>query len=103
MVDTKGTGCEGTPTRSLVKEVARARDWHEQIIAGQMATVGQLAKKTGLPRSYVKRILKCASLSPHITETVVSGNHRPNLTLRELLQKPPIDWKQQNQELLSPR
>jgi len=103
LVDSKGTGCQGTPIRSLVKAVARARDWYEQIIAGQVATVGQLAKKTGLPRSYVKRILRCALLSPHITETVLSGTHRPNLTLQELLQKPPIDWKEQNQEIPSPR
>jgi site-specific DNA recombinase len=103
MVESKGTGCQGTPIRSLVKAVARARDWYEQITAGQVATVGQLAKKTGLPRSYVKRILRCALLSPQITETVLSGNHRPDLTLQELLQKPPIDWKEQNQEILSPR
>ena len=103
LVESKGTGCEGTPTRSLVKAVARARDWYEQIIAGEVGTVGHFAKKTGLPGSYVKRILKCPLLSPEITENVLSGNHPPTLTLQELLQKPPIDWKQQNQEIRSPR
>jgi len=103
LVESNGTRCEGTPIRSLVKAVARARAWYEQIVTGKAGTVGQLAKKTGLPRSYVKRILRCALLSPQITENVLSGNHRPSLTLQELLQKPPIDWKEQNQEIFSPR
>jgi site-specific DNA recombinase len=103
LVESKRTRCQGTPIRSLVKAVARARAWYEQIVTGKAGTVGQLAKKTGLPQSYVKRILRCALLSPQITETVLSGNHRPNLTLQELLQKPPIDWKEQNQEIFSPR
>ena len=30
-----------------------------------------------------------------MTEIILSGKHRPNLTLQELLQKAPIDWHEQ--------
>jgi len=55
---------EVTTTGKLlfVKAVARARDWYEQIVAGEVGTVGQLAQKTGLPSTYIKRILGCTML-----------------------------------------
>ena len=55
---------EGTPVPSLVKALARARRWYERIVAGEIGTVGELAQKTGLPLTYVKRILEWALLPP---------------------------------------
>jgi site-specific DNA recombinase len=101
LVAASSSRSERTPIPSLVKAVARARNWYEQIVAGEVGTVRKLAHKTGLPLTYVKRILGYAMLSPQITEMVLSGNHRPNLTLQELLQKAPIDWKEQG--ILAPR
>jgi DNA invertase Pin-like site-specific DNA recombinase len=95
LVGPKGSSYEGTPVPSLVKAIARARNWYEQIVAGQVVTVGQIARETGLSSTYVKRILDCARLSPHITEMVLSGKHQPNLTLQELLQNVPMDWREQ--------
>jgi site-specific DNA recombinase len=91
---------EGTPVPSLVKAIAGARDWHERIVSGEVGTVGQLAQKTGLPSTYVKPILECALLSPQISETVLSGKHLRNLTLRALLQNVPIDWREQQNRIL---
>ncbi len=101
LVGPKGSCYEGSPIHSLVRAVARARDWYERIVAGEIATVSQLAQKTGLSSSYVKRVLKCAVLSPQITESILSGNHRPNLTLQELLQRIPTDWQTQSDLPLS--
>jgi hypothetical protein len=103
LVAPKSSSSEGTPIPSLVKAVARARDWYERIVSGEVATVGRLAQKTRLPSTYIKRILRCAMLSPQITETVLTGKHRPNLTLQELLEKAPIDWKEQKQGTPPPR
>jgi site-specific DNA recombinase len=98
LVAARGSRSEGTPIPSLVKAVARARDWYERIVAGEVGTVGELAQKTGLPSTYVKRILGCAMLSPQIIEMVLSGRHRPNLNLRDLLHKRRIDWRQAQME-----
>ena len=91
-----GPNCsEGTPILSLVKAMARARDWYERIVSGEVSTVCQLAQQTGLSSTYVKRIMECAALSPQITEMVLSGKHRPDLTLEELLKNAPLDWPEQ--------
>lgn len=92
------SGLAGEPVRSLVKAVARAHDWHERIVAGEFRTIGQLAQKSGLTRRYVRRILQCATLSPQITEALLTGKHRPNLTLKEILHGVPLDWRNQEQK-----
>lgn len=91
---------DGTPVPSLVKAIARARDWYERIVAGEATTVGQLAQQSGLTRRYVRRILLCANLSPQITEAVLTGRHRPNLTLKEILGKVPLDWREQEEQVV---
>ena len=95
LVAPDGPGSEGTPVPSLVKAVARARDWYEQIVAGEVGTIKTLSQRTGLGRTYVKRILRLATLSPEMTEAILSGKHRADLTLQDLRHSVPIDWQQQ--------
>jgi site-specific DNA recombinase len=90
----------GTPVPSLVKAVARARDWYERIVSGEMNTIAQLAEKSGLTRRYVRRILPFANLSPQITEIILAGKHRADLTLREFLGSIPSDWREQQNIVL---
>ena len=91
----KALKSEGKPIPSLVKALARGRDWYERVVAGEVGSVGELAKETGLHSTYIKRILGCAMLSPEITEIVLSGRHRPNLTLQDLTRNVPMDWREQ--------
>ena len=95
----KSSCSDGMPVPCWVKAIARARDWYERIVAGEAGTVGELARKTGLPSGYVKRILKYAMLSPQITEMILSGKHPPNLTLRELQDSIPSDWREQQDRI----
>jgi len=86
-----GDSCfEGTRVPSLVKAVARAYNWYQQIVRGEINTIGQLAQKSGLTQRYVRRILECANLSPRITEALLTGKHPPNLTLKEILHRVPL-------------
>jgi site-specific DNA recombinase len=100
LVAPQNSPSEETPVCSLVKAIARARDWYERIIVGELGTVKELAQKTGLTSSYAKRILQCAKLSPQITELILSGKHGRNLTLQRLLQNIPMDWQEQHKTLL---
>jgi site-specific DNA recombinase len=100
IVPESDSGCQGKPVPSLVKAVARAHSWYEQIVTGEVSTVGQLAKKSGLTRRYVRRILQCANLSPQVTEALLTGKHRPNLTLKEILGKVPLSWGDQEDRIL---
>ena len=96
-----GGSCSvGTPVSSFVKAVARARDWYERIVAGEFNTIGQLSRKACLTRRYVRRILQCANLSPQITEALLTGKHRPDLTLKEILYSVPLNWREQEQKIL---
>jgi DNA invertase Pin-like site-specific DNA recombinase len=97
MTAQNGACFEGAPVPSLAKAIARARNWYERIVAGEVNTIGQLAQEAGLTRRYVRRILQCATLSPQITEALLSGKHRPDLTLKEILHNVPLDWREQEQ------
>jgi site-specific DNA recombinase len=91
---------KGKSAPSLIKAVVRARDWYVRILAGEVATIGQLAQKSRLTKRYVRRILQCANLSPQITEALLTGNHRANLTLKEILGGVPLYWKEQETRIL---
>jgi site-specific DNA recombinase len=97
---TGGSSFEGELVPSLVKAVARAHGWYERIVAGEITTIGQLALKTGLTRRYVRRILQCAHLSPQITEALLKGKHRPNITLKEILRGVSLNWQEQEMRIL---
>ena len=88
------------PATSLVKAVARAHCWYEQIVTGKISTVRELAQKCNLPRRYVRRILNCAILSPKIIEALLTGQHRRNLTLDETLASVSLDWRKQEERIL---
>jgi hypothetical protein len=91
---------EGAPIPSLVKAIARARDWYERIAAGEITTMAQLSQESGLRRRYLRKILHCATLSPEITEALLLGKHQPNLTLKEILQSIPLHWREQKRHNL---
>ena len=80
---------------SLIKALARARQWYDRIIAGEVGSIRQLASETGLAECYVRRIFRCASLSPVLTEMIVKGEQSPELTV-ERLSWIPIHWDQQH-------
>ena len=95
-VDNVGTA----PIPSLVNVVARAKNWYERIVAGEIRSIDQLAKEAGLGHRHTRRILRCAILSPNIVEALLSGRHRPDLTVNQILKKVPLDWRQQKTQIL---
>jgi site-specific DNA recombinase len=91
---------EEKPIASLVKEIARARMWYEQLVSGEASSVEELAHRAGLKCRYVRKILQCAVLSPEIYEAILSGRHARHLTVRSLQSGLPLDWRQQARDLL---
>ena len=90
-----GPSSDATPVPSLINAVARAYRWYEQIMAGEVQTIRDLAQGAGVTTAYVTRILQLAFLSPKILDIVLSGKQRPDLVLANLL-KLPVDWPTQN-------
>jgi site-specific DNA recombinase len=88
------------PVPSIVKAIARARDWYERIVAGEFGTIDLLARKSDLTKRYVRKVLQCAYLSPNVTEALLAGKHSPSLTLKRVLQDVPLDWREQERMIL---
>jgi site-specific DNA recombinase len=86
------------PIASLVKLIARARDWYEEIVSGRAGAVEQIAEDSHLTNRYVRKILGCAVLSPEITEAILTGQHRRTMILSDL-SRIPLDWRRQKSAL----
>jgi hypothetical protein len=83
-----------------VTAVARARHWYDEIVAGRVQSIRQLAAQAGLRPRYTRRILQCAILSPEILEAFLTGRHRPDLTLNQVFKGVPLDWQEQKRQIL---
>jgi hypothetical protein len=87
------------PLPSLIKAIARAHDWYEQIVAGRMTGRRSIGKATGLDERYVAQILHAAFLAPDIVDAILDGQQPVGLTMEKLRKRPPIDWQEQRTRL----
>lgn len=92
-----------SPVPSIVKAIARAREWHERIISAEIGTIGQLAEKSGLTKRYIRKVLQLGHLSPKVTEALLAGKHSPSLTLKKILHDVPLEWREQERRILGLR
>jgi DNA invertase Pin-like site-specific DNA recombinase len=93
---------QSDPTRStiaIIRAIARARLWYNQIISGEATGIPDLARLHGVSRRYVKNILRCASLSPSVVEAILNNKCSTELTLQDLANNIPIEWDRQNSML----
>jgi DNA invertase Pin-like site-specific DNA recombinase len=91
-----------SPSRSvpsLIKAVARAHRWPEQIIHGELKGRLSIARRTGLDERYIGRVLQCALLAPDIVEAILDGHQPPDLSIQKLLKDIPLDWTAQRRLL----
>ena len=82
-------------SHALLKAVARAHEWREQLITGQASGPRAIARRAGLDESYVRRIFGLAFLAPDIVESILDGRQPQDLTLERLRQKLPMNWAEQ--------
>jgi len=97
---------EGDSTSSrvdlpLLKAVARARRWAQELVSGRVQSIRELAKREGIDRRSVRRLLRLGFLSPRIVEAIVESRQPPDLTVIGLTRRvdlPPL-WSAQEQAL----
>ena len=58
---------------TLVKALARAYSWFEDIRTGRIADLSEIATREKLPRSYVQAHLPLAFLAPKIVRAILDG------------------------------
>ena len=87
------------PVSSLLKAVARGRQWHEWIVNGEVSSQRSIATRLGLNERYVGRVLQCAFLAPDIVKAILDGRQPSDLTFQKLTCKLPLGWVEQRQRL----
>jgi site-specific DNA recombinase len=92
------------PTRidlPLLKAVARARRWSDDLLSGRVRSVNDLARREGVDGRSIRRLIRLGSLSPRIVEGVVEGRQPPDLTVISLTRRIdlPLLWSAQEKAL----
>ncbi len=85
----------------LLKAVARARRWAHELVSGKVRSVDELAKREGLDRRSVRRLIPLGFLAPRIVEAIATGRQPVDLTLKALTRRIdlPLLWSAQHQLL----
>ena len=86
---------------ALVKALAQAHRWQKMLDSGEYATVAELAAAEKVNASYASRVLRLTLLAPQVVEAVLDGRHPPTLTLEMLLRPFPVEWAEQQRNLLA--
>jgi DNA invertase Pin-like site-specific DNA recombinase len=89
------------PDPVLVKLVANAHRWWDDLRTGRYPTTRALARAYGTDERYVARVLQLALLAPPIVDAIVTGQQPIELNAQRLmtLRNLPHSWEKQMTEL----
>ena len=85
---------------ALIKAIARGRAWFEELATGRARSLQELAKRDGISRRYIRRLVGLAFLSPQLVEAILQGRQPVELTTTRLTEFDlPLDWTEQHKLL----
>ncbi|MGB9649906.1 MAG: recombinase family protein, partial [Stellaceae bacterium] len=85
-----------------IKAIARGRAWFEELATGRARSLQELAKRDGISRRYIRRLVGLAFLSPQLVEAILQGRQPVELTATRLTELDlPLDWTEQHKLLAS--
>jgi site-specific DNA recombinase len=86
--------------QSLLRAVARAHCWFDDLVSGR--SMVEIAKCNGVGKQYVSRLIRLAFLAPETVERIVEGRQPPELTAQSLQAGRfdiPVGWAAQKRAL----
>jgi DNA invertase Pin-like site-specific DNA recombinase len=85
----------------LIRTVAKAHLWLNELTSGTAHSIDQLAKLRGEDRNEISRFLSLAHLAPDIVEKIFEGRQPVDLTVERLRRLVPLpaSWKDQRERL----
>jgi hypothetical protein len=86
---------------TLLAAIGRAHVWTEELKAGRVRDLNEIARRHGLPSSYVRAHLPLAFLAPSIISAILEGRQPADLSLKQLMYRTnlALDWAQQRRQL----
>ena len=84
---------------TLVKALARAFRWRRMLESGVVSTVGEIAVREKINKSYVSRVLRLTLLAPETVEAILDGRQAPEMTLQVLLEPFAVEWDRQRLDI----
>jgi hypothetical protein len=84
------------PDLTLVKLLAKARSWWNEVRAGEI-DIPALARREGVTDSYVTRIVRLAFLAPSVVEAILAGSQFAAVSGVKLTAPDsiPVEWAEQ--------
>ena len=80
---------------TLVKALARAFRWKRMLESGEFASISELAEREGIAFTYMARLMRLSLLAPEIVDAIMEGRQPATVTLANLMEPFPLDWKEQ--------
>jgi site-specific DNA recombinase len=84
---------------SLLKAVARGRQWYEWVLAGEVWGRRSIAQRVDFDERHVAQILESAFLAPDIVTAILDGRQPSRLTARKITRHLPLSWVEQRRQL----
>src|SRR5262249_15787068 len=69
---------------ALIKAVVRGRAWFKELATGRVRSLEELAKRDGISRRYIRRLVDLAFLSPRLVDSILEGRQPVALTATRL-------------------
>jgi site-specific DNA recombinase len=97
----EGDSTPGPVDLPLLKAIARAYSWTNDLLSGRVKSIRELAKGEEMNRRSVQRLLRLGFLSPRLVEAIAEGRQPPDLTVIKLTRRIdlPALWTTQEQLL----
>jgi hypothetical protein len=63
---------------ALLKAVAQARVWFDELGSGRVRSLAEIARREGTAKRYVERLARLAFVAPAIVEAICRRQQQPN-------------------------
>jgi DNA invertase Pin-like site-specific DNA recombinase len=86
---------------ALLKAIARARVWFDELASGRVRSLAEIARNEGIAKRYVERLSRLAFVTPAIVEAICQGQQPAELNAETLLNRIdlPLEWPAQRDAL----
>jgi hypothetical protein len=79
------------PDLVVVKAIARAWQWFEDLSTGKATSMADVAKRENITDNYVSNLIHLAWLPPKMVESILDGNPQATAVARNLMLKRDIE------------